>query len=100
VGAPGQETGHVDLVSGENGKVLRTFAPRNEGASFGWYVARLDDLDGDGHADLAVGAPFAATADGTVVGGAWVFSAATGRELHHWKGTDRRSAFGAIVAAV
>ena len=100
VGAPGYETGHVHLLSGKDGKVLRTFAPRDEGASFGWYVARLDDLDGDGHADLAVGAPYAKAADAAVIGGAWVFSSASGKELQHWRGTDRRSAFGTIVAAV
>jgi hypothetical protein len=100
VGAPGHDTGRVYLLSGKNGKVLRVFAPRDEGASFGWYVARLDDLDGDAHADLAVGAPFAAAADGAVVGGAWVLSSASGKALHHWKGTDRRSAFGTVVAAV
>ncbi len=100
VGAPGQDSGRVYLLSGKDGTVLRTFTPRDEGGSFGWYVARLDDLDGDGRADLAVGAPFAAAADGAMVGGAWVLSSASGKELYHWKGTDRRSAFGAVVAAV
>jgi hypothetical protein len=80
--------------------VLRTYTPREHGGSFGWYVARVDDLDADGRADLAVGGPVSTDAGGTMVGGAWVFSSATGKELHHWQGTDRRGGFGNIVAAV
>jgi hypothetical protein len=100
VGAPSGESGRVYLLSGKDGAVLQTYAPREAAGSFGWYVARLDDLDGDGRADLAVGAPFAGDAEGAMVGGAWVLSSASGRELHHWKGTDRRGGFGGVVAAV
>src|SRR5207245_6978314 len=53
VGAPAQHTGRVYLLSGKDGTVLQTYSPRAEGGSFGWYVARLDDLDGDGRPDLA-----------------------------------------------
>lgn len=100
VGAPAQDSGRVYLLSGKDGMVLRTYAPREEGGAFGWYVARLDDLDGDGRPDLAVGAPYARDADGAMVGAAWVLSSANGRELYHWKGTDRRGGFGGVVAAV
>lgn len=100
VGAPAQDSGRVYLLSGKDGTVLRTYAAGEEAGSFGWYVARLDDLDGDGRPDLAVGAPSARDADGVMVGGAWVLSSANGRELYHWKGTDRRGGFGGVVAAV
>jgi hypothetical protein len=100
VGAPAEDSGRVYLLSGKDGTMLRTYTPRDDGGSFGWYVARLDDLDGDGRADLAVGAPFAGDAGGAAGGGAWVFSSASGRELYHWKGTDRRGGFGGVVAAV
>ena len=96
VGAPGRNSGRVYLLSGKNGTVLRTYAPQEDGGSFGWYVARLDDLDGDGFPDLAVGAPFAGDPR---VGAVWILSSATGRELHHWKGTDRRGGFGGVVAS-
>lgn len=39
--------------------------------TFGWYVARLDDLDGDGHADVAVGACLENVAENTPAGGAY-----------------------------
>jgi len=96
VGAPGRDSGRVYLLSGKNGTVLRTYAPQEDGGSFGWYVARLDDLDGDGFPDLAVGAPFAGD---PMVGAVWILSSSTGRELHHWKGTDRRGGFGGVVAS-
>jgi len=100
VGAPGGDGGRVDLVSGKDGSVLRTYAPRPPAASFGWYVERLPDLDGDGHDDLAVGAPAAVDADGARVGAAWILSSADGKELQHWQGTDPRAGFGNVVAAV
>ncbi len=100
VGAPAGESGRVYLLSGKDGSVLRTYTPRAEGGSFGWYVARLDDLDGDGRPDLAVGAPFARNARGDEEGGAWVLSSADGKELYHWKDTDRRGGFGGVVASI
>ena len=99
-GAPSEESGRVYLLSGKDGTVLRTYAPHDDGGSFGWYVARLDDLDGDRHPDLVVGAPSARDAGGAMVGGAWVLSAADGKELHRFRGTDKRGAFGAVVASV
>lgn len=100
VGAPAGDSGRVYLVSGTNGTVLRTYAPREDVPSFGWYVARLDDLDGDGHADLAVGAHRENGPGGVISGAAYVFSSATGKELHHWKGTGDVSGFGEVVATV
>jgi hypothetical protein len=98
VGAPAQKSGRVYLLSGKDGSVLRTYEPAEEHGSFGWYVARLDDLDGDGHADLAIGGPYSADANGKRVGGVWVISSATGKELYHWQGTDPRGGFGGVVA--
>jgi hypothetical protein len=100
VGAPSESTGRVYLLSGKDGTVLRTYAPGEDGGSFGWYVAELDDLDGDGERDLAVGGPSAVEVEGGRVGAAWVFSAANGKELSHWKDGDRRGGFGGVVAGV
>ena len=100
VGAPSEKTGRVYLLSGKDGSVLRTYSPGEEGGSFGWYVALLDDLDGDGHADLAVGGPSALDVNGARVGGAWVISSGSGKELYHWRGTDPRGGFGGVVTRV
>ncbi len=99
VGAPGQDTGRVHLLSGKDGSVLRTYAPPQPAGSFGWYVARTGDLDGDGRPDLVAGAPFAKDAAGAKVGQVWALSSASGRELHHWEGTDPRGGFGEVVAS-
>ena len=99
VGAP-SDHGRVHLVSGRNGRSLRTYVPAGDPTTFGWFVAQTDDLDGDRRADLAVGAPSAKNAAGEMVGAAWIFSTANGRELRHWIGTDTRGGFGGVVAAV
>jgi len=100
VGAPMEDGGRVYLLSGRDGSVLRTYSPPEPAGSFGWYVARLDDLDGDGRPDLAVGAPFAKNEGGAKVGRVWAFSSASGRALHHWQGTDPRGGFGEVLAAI
>lgn len=99
VGAPSIDAGRVYLVSTKDGTILRTYAPATDVRSFGWYVARVPDLDGDRHDDLAVGAPLNPNAEGSPVGGAWVFSAATGKPIHRWTGRGVLSGFGEIVAA-
>src|SRR5207249_988479 len=93
-------SGRVHLLSGKDGSVLRTYAPPEPAGSFGWSVARLGDLDGDGRPDLLAGAPFAKDGAGVKVGRVWALSAATDGALHDWRGTDRRGGFGEIVAAV
>ena len=100
VGAPSQKRSRVLLLSGRDGSVLKTYTPTEDGDSFGWYVDRLDDLDGDGRPDLAVGAPTATHDDGKGGGAAWILSAASGKELRYWTGTDPRGGFGGVLAAV
>jgi len=105
VGAPSQDGGQVYLVSGKDGAILRTYAPESPVETFGvetfgWYVAALGDLDGDGQGDLAVGAQLDRDDSGVSVGGAYVLSAATGRQLFAWKGTDDLGGFGEVVAGL
>lgn len=99
VGAPSLDVPRVYLLSGKTGAVLRTYAPSGTAETFGWYVARLGDLDGDGHDDLAVGAPLEGTAAGDPPGGAYALSAKTGKELYHWTGPNGFSGFGEMVAS-
>lgn len=99
VGAPADRTGVVHLVSGKDGTVLRTYAPEGDGTTFGWYVAAIDDLDGDRRDDLVVGGPSALDAGGARTGAAWVLSSATGTELRRWRGTDVLGGYGGVVTA-
>lgn len=100
VGAPSADGGRVYLLSGKDGSLLHTYSPADPEPSFGWYVARVDDLDGDGRADLAVGAHRTPGPGNAVVGAAFVFSAATGKQLQHWVGTENVAGFGEVVAAI
>jgi len=59
-------SGVVRVYSGDPddlGLEIRTFAGFAAGSQFGYAIARIDDTNDDGHADLIVGAP------GEVVGG-------------------------------
>jgi hypothetical protein len=100
VGQPTAGSGVVLLLSGKDGAVLRTYAPEEAISSFGWFVARLDDLDGDGHPDLAVGAQPGNGPEDPPGGRAYAFSAASGKLLFEWKGTDSLLGFGEVVARV
>ncbi len=96
-GAPAGDQGHVYLLNGKDGSVLRTYAAAGVSSSFGWYVAKTDDLDADGHADLVVGAFQEEEPDGC---GVYLLSAASGALLHRWSTPDRLTGFGEVVAAI
>lgn len=100
VGAPALDAGRAYLLSGKDGTRWRTFAPPLDEPTFGWYVAALDDLDGDGHGDVAVGAHLTKGADDAKVGAAYVFSSTTQEILRRWNGAEAMSGFGEIVATV
>ncbi len=100
VGAPAHDEGRAYLVSGHDGNPIREFSPQSDTPTFGWYVARLDDLDGDGSADLVAGSYLASGPAGPFAGAAHVFSSATGKILHHWQGPEDRSGFGEVVEGI
>ena len=52
----GRATGRVYLYSGKTGQTIRTLIGDRAGAGFGIGAARSGDIDGDGRADLVVGA--------------------------------------------
>jgi len=100
VGEPSENGGRAHLLSGKDGTRLRTYTPPVRANSFGWYVARVDDLDGDGVDDLAVGAPPGYGADDPPNGAVHVFSAARGTVIRSWAGPKPGFGFGEQVAAL
>ena len=53
--APGAKRAYV--YSGVDGRVLLTLSGRATDKAFGQHTSGVGDIDGDGHADVIVGAP-------------------------------------------
>jgi hypothetical protein len=94
-GAPG--CGKTYVYSGRDGRVLLTLTAENPSDSFGRHVAGIGDVDGDGYADVFVGAPGDASG-GTGAGKAYVYSGREGRVLLTLTGEHPGDAFGSTVA--
>lgn len=62
----------------------------SDGIRFGRAVLTLDDLDGDGVSEFAVGAPGATVGGVRNAGRVFIFSGRTRRRLDCWTGTDVR----------
>ncbi len=80
VGAPGNGAGYVRIVSGLDGSTIRTLHGSAAGDRFGHAVAGAGDLDADGQADLAVGAP-EADVNGAGSGSVTFFSGGSGAPI-------------------
>lgn len=93
--AAGSGAGRVAIVSGADGVTLTSLFG-NTGDFFGYALAALRDLDGDGIGDFAVGAPFAANTLGEVR----VFAGATFTLLATVSGTASNDQFGTQLVAV
>jgi FG-GAP-like repeat/Tetratricopeptide repeat len=91
-GAPG--SGYAYVLSGKDGHVLRKIGTGNAAESFGRTASTAGDLDGDGHADVLVGAP----GMNGGAGKAFVYSGKTGEELAAWDGEKASDGFGNMVA--
>jgi len=97
--------GVVHVFSGATGTHRYTVSP-SAGPSFGRFgdnahlpVAGLDDVDGDGTPDFAVGAPLE-TVSLTTEGRVYVFSGADGGLLYRIEGTDYVGMLGTALAGV
>ena len=91
--------GLVQLFSGADLTVLRTWDGDAAGDDFGWAVDSAGDIDGDGLDDVVVGAPLADVA-GYNSGVVRVYSCATGALLHELPGLDAGDRFGLVVAGL
>lgn len=90
------DPGYAHVFSGADGSLIHTLAGVTAGDEFGAAVDGMGDLNGDGHADLLVGAPVRSFASGD--GYARVLSGADGSVLFHLSDGTTGSEFGTAVA--
>ncbi|MBK8979772.1 MAG: FG-GAP repeat protein [Planctomycetes bacterium] len=103
VGAPetgsfGAGPGSARVYSGRTRTLLFALQGEAVGDRFGTAVAGLGDLDGDGFAELLVGAPRAGTATTPDTGACYVFSGRDGSLLFRLLGEAAGDRFGQAVA--
>jgi len=92
------DAGSAFVFSGAAGTQLWRFDGLAASEWLGWSVAGAGDVDGDGFADLIVGAHFAAPNGLTDAGSAFVFSGATGTQLFRFNGQTAGDYLGFSVA--
>ncbi len=95
----GPNFGSVTAFSGADGSVLHLIGGTANSTWFGWAVDICGDVDGDGHADIVVGAHRDGTAS-PYAGRAFVFSGKDGAVIHVLDGgpSISGSAFGFSVS--
>ncbi|MDF1838085.1 MAG: FG-GAP-like repeat-containing protein, partial [Planctomycetota bacterium] len=94
-GAPSwaNNAGHVIVASGKDGSTLHQLSAGVAGDRFGTKVSTLQDMDGDGHGEILVGAP------GDGAGKLYVYSGKTGEVLHTLEGEQVGDQFGCSMDA-
>ena len=92
--APG--AGKAYVYSGKDGKPLITMTAEDRNDSFGRHVAGVGDVNGDGHADVMVGAP----GNDNQRGAAYVYSGRDGTLLLKLTGEAAGDGFGSAVSGL
>lgn len=85
------------VYSGKDGHLLLTLTGEAAGDAFGNHVSSVGDIDGDGHADVIVGAP-GNNASGKGAGSAYVYSGKDGHLLLALRGEHEGDGFGSAVS--
>jgi hypothetical protein len=93
----GYFVGSAYLYSGATGKLLQTFAPNTSG-QFGTSMTLGPDVDGDGRGDVLIGAPREDTSGVSDGGRAFLYSGATGQEIHFFTATKGYEYLGTSVS--
>ena len=101
VGAPrgNNSTGSARVLSGIDGSTLYTFNGDAAEDLFGQSVSGAGDLNGDGFADLIVGAPGERLAYTRIPGYARVLSGIDGSVLYNFQGNSANDEFGISVSS-
>ncbi len=104
VGAPwaspggNSAAGTAFVYSGATGALLYRFDGANSGDFLGVSVSGAGDVDGDGFADVIIGAQNTSLSGFTRGGSAYVYSGATGAQLFRFDGSATADVLGASVA--
>jgi len=104
IGAPSDDVGATDsgsvaIYSGSNGLLVRTLRGLAAGDRFGSAIALVPDANGDGRADLVIGAP-RADGPGSDAGAVYVYSGTSGLLIFSRAGEAAGDQFGGSVASI